>query len=45
MGYSEYPYRMSDPTKRAQLLDLIRTVEQEKTLLGVSSHFVIIATK
>ena len=37
--------RMSDPTKRAQLLDLIRTVEQEKTLLGVSSHFVIIATK
>ena len=37
--------RMSDPTKRTQLLDLIRTVEQEKTLLGVSSHFVIVATK
>ena len=37
--------RMSDPTKRAQLLDLIRSVEQEKTLMGVSSHFVVVATK
>ena len=37
--------RMSDPAKRAQLLDLIRSVEQEKTLLGVSSHFVVVATK
>ena len=37
--------RMSDPTKRAQLLDLIRSVAQEKTLLGVSSHFVVVATK
>ena len=37
--------RMSDPEKRAQLLDLIRSVEQEKTLLGMSSHFVVVATK
>ena len=37
--------RMSDPAKRAQLLDLIRSVEQEKTSLGVSAHFVIVATK
>ena len=28
--------RMSDPTRRAQLLDLIRSVEQERNLLGVS---------
>ncbi len=37
--------RMADPAKRAQLLDLIRSVEQERTLLGVSSHFVVVATK
>jgi ubiquinone/menaquinone biosynthesis C-methylase UbiE len=37
--------RMSDPAKRAQLLDLIRTVEQEKTLLGIASHFVVVAQK
>ena len=37
--------RMSDPAKRAQLLDLIRSVEQEPTLLGVSTHFVVVATK
>ena len=37
--------RMSNPTKRAQFLDLIRSVEQEDTLLGVSRHFVVIATK
>ena len=37
--------RMSDPDKREQLLDLIRSVEQEATLLGVSSHFIVVATK
>ena len=37
--------RMSDPEKRVQLLDLIRSVEQEKTLLGVSSHFVVVARR
>lgn len=35
--------RMSDPVKRAQLLDLIRTVEAEPTLLGMSAHFVVVA--
>ena len=37
--------RMSDPNKREQLLELIRSVEQEKTLLGMSAHFVVVATK
>ena len=37
--------RMADPAKRAQLLDLIRSVEQERTLLGVASHFVVVAEK
>ncbi len=37
--------RMSDPTKRAQLLELVRSVEHERTLLGVSSHFVVVATR
>ena len=37
--------RMSDPAKRAQLLGLIRSAEQEPTLLGVSTHLVVIATK
>ena len=37
--------RMSDPEKRKQLLDLIRSVEQETTLLGMSSNFAIVATK
>ena len=37
--------RMSSPIRREQLLDLIRLVEREKTLLGVSSHFAVVATK
>ena len=37
--------RMSDPEKKALLLNLIRSVEQEKSLLGMSSHFVIVATR
>ena len=37
--------RMSDPARREQLLDLIRQVEREKTLLGMASHFVVIAEK
>ena len=37
--------RMCDPNKREQLLALIRSVEQETTLLGLSSHFVVVATK
>lgn len=37
--------RMSDPVKRAQLLELIRSVEEEPTLLGMSAHFIVVATK
>ncbi len=37
--------RLSEPTKRAQLLDLIRQVEQETALLGLASHFVVVAEK
>ena len=37
--------RMSEPAKRMQLLDLIRAVEHEPTLLGLSSHFVVAARK
>jgi len=37
--------RMSDPVTRAQLLDLIRSVEEEPTLLGMSAHFVVVARK
>ena len=37
--------RMSDLLKRARLLDWIRCVEQEPTLLGMSKHFVVAATK
>ena len=37
--------RMSDPEKRELLLDLIRSVEQEETLLGASSHFIVAATR
>ena len=42
---SDLEGRMSDPTRRVQLLDLIRSVEQEETLVGMSSHFVVVATK
>ena len=35
--------RMSGPAKRMQLLDVIRAVEHEPTLLGLSSHFVVVA--
>ena len=37
--------RMSDPTRRAQLLDLVRSLEEERTLLGVTTHFVVVARK
>ncbi len=30
--------RMANPARRAQLLDLIRLVEQEETLLGAATH-------
>ncbi|MCE2404124.1 MAG: class I SAM-dependent methyltransferase [Dehalococcoidia bacterium] len=37
--------RMSNPRKREQLLGWIRSVEQEKTLLGASSHSLVVTTK
>ena len=37
--------QMSDPVKGARLLDWIRCVEQEPTLLGMSKHFVVAARK
>ena len=37
--------RLLDPAKREQLLALIRSVEGEKTLLGLSPHFAVVAEK
>ena len=37
--------RMSSPGRREQLMDLVRLVEREKTLLGLSSHFAVVATR
>ena len=37
--------RMTDPRKREHLLDLIRLVEQERTLMGMASHLVAAAEK
>ena len=37
--------RMADPARRAQLLHLIRQVEQEDTLLGAAAHIACIAEK
>ena len=36
---------MADPAKRAQLVDLIRHVEQEPTLLGAAAHFAVVAVR
>ena len=40
---TELDERLSDPDRREQLLGLIRRVETERTLLGMASHFVVIA--
>ena len=37
--------RMSDPARRRQLLDLVRLVEEERTLMGMASRLVIVAEK
>ena len=34
---------MSNRVNRARLLDWIRSVEEEPTLLGMSAHFVVVA--
>jgi SAM-dependent methyltransferase len=35
--------RLDDPAKRAQLLSLLRAVEEEPSLVGVSAHFLAVA--
>ena len=40
----ELQERWSDEDRRGLILDLVRLVEHEPTLLGVSPHFVVIAT-
>lgn len=42
---TELDERLSDPLRREQLLGLVRRVEAERTLLGLASHFVVIAEK
>ena len=42
---SDLEARMSDPDRRRQLLDLIRLVEEERTLMGMASHLVVVAEK
>jgi ubiquinone/menaquinone biosynthesis C-methylase UbiE len=44
-GYlaKDFAARWADPERRKTLLDLIRKVEQEELLLGVSSHWLAIA--
>ena len=37
--------RLSEPARRGQLLELIRLVEEERTLMGMASHLVIVAEK
>ena len=37
--------RMSYPEKGEQLLDLLRLVEEERTLMGMASHLVVAAEK
>ncbi len=42
---SDLEARLSEPTRRAKLLELIRLVEEERTLMGMASHLVIVAEK
>ena len=37
--------RMTDPIKRAQLLELVRSVEQERTLLGVRVQIAVVSKR
>jgi SAM-dependent methyltransferase len=39
----DLPARLADPSRRAQLLDLLRRTEGEPSLLGVSGHLLAIA--
>ena len=42
---TELEDRMADARKREQLLDLIRLVEQDRTLMGMASHLVAAVEK
>ena len=42
---SDLEGRLTDPLRKEQLLNLIRRVEHERTLLGVSPHFAVIGKK
>jgi hypothetical protein len=37
--------RMSDPAKRGQLLELLRAVERDRSLVGMSAHLLAVAQK
>ena len=37
--------RMSEASRREQLLELTRLVEEERTLMGMASHLAIVAEK
>ena len=41
----DFSARWSDPQRKARLLDLVRAVEHEATLLGMSPHLMAIAEK
>jgi ubiquinone/menaquinone biosynthesis C-methylase UbiE len=41
----DFDQRWQDEERRAQLLDLIRTIEEEPSLLGMSGHIMVIAKK
>jgi hypothetical protein len=41
----DFGSRWVDPLRRAKLLEMIRRVEREPALLGMSLHFLAIATK
>ena len=41
----DFSSRWSDPGRRTQLLELVRAVEHEETLFGMSNHLMVIAEK
>ena len=42
---NDFDARWSDPRRRNQLFDLVGKVERESTLMGVSPHFMAVASK
>jgi ubiquinone/menaquinone biosynthesis C-methylase UbiE len=43
--FQDFDARWDDPTRREQLLDIIRRLEADPTLLGASAHLLIVARK